>query len=313
MDEESVTLEDIFEEDNVFFVDTSLSNPGNTFLWDSYHARSYADLDITNLRKLMEQCQRFENMLVNGNCFTIKPVVDEIANLSNLLGNRIKWFNDRSNKLLKSKKALKRNYSDKFSDAREDLQSLHDLVWGTKQLANKSTITFNDEFYYRVVEIYKAFTTAIPNLKRDISYQVYGQLTKKKFSDEVINENDTDERLAAAVIYETLFQDKPVSLLTADGHFTSLLSVVPRLLASDSFLPYNEEFRRRLVSNPYSLYFFHEEKGWVKKYDSSNFWEWHNEEFEIYSISEGQSEDFKEVIELFWKKFDLQKVQSQTG
>ena len=312
MDEKLFTLEEVLNEDGIFFVDNSIGCFGNSFLWDSYYVKSYSELNLDQLIELRETFLGFQDILANDKCFTIQAVVDEIADFSDIIGGKVKWLNDRLNKNHKANKAVNRHYFNRSIKARENFQSFHDLIWDTKQLADKSKISFNDEFYNSLVEIYKAFTTAIPSLKKNNSYQIYGKLRKKKFLREKINENDTDERLAAAVIYETLFHDKPVSLLTSHRDFISLLLVVPIFLGSDSFLPRNKEFRTKLVSNPYSLYLLNPDH-WEKRYDSSDFLDRYGKEFKIYDINESQSENFKEVVDLFWKKFDVGKVHSETN
>ena len=146
MDGELVKLEDVLNRDHIFFVDNSIGCFGNSFLWDSYHVKSYSELNLDQLIELRETFLGFQDILANDKCFTIQAVVDEIADFSDIIGGKVKWLNDRLNKNHKANKAVNRHYFNRSLEAREKLQSFHDLIWDTKQLADKSKISFNDEF-----------------------------------------------------------------------------------------------------------------------------------------------------------------------
>ena len=133
------------------------------------------------------------------------------------------------------------------------------------------------------------------NLKRDTTY------LKGERETDMSKESDTDERLVAT-LYNLSSSEKSSCLLSQDMDFARLLGVVSRMVCSDAFLPYNKNFRKRLIQNPFRLY-VREIKTRAYKLTIQSSEIICDKEFKIGNVKQEKSEEIKQEIAQIWEKF----------
>jgi len=158
-----------------------------------------------------------------------------------------------SNEMVRYHELVDGSY-DYFAKKRETpkpfIEHLEQVRYLTQQLAEnaeKNSSSVNQPAYSLLHEMVTLLSQRL-DLKTDFEH------TQKKRKESKAYQSDTDEKLAATVLWESGIEQNCPTLLTNDRDFESLLTIVPWILGSKHFLPHNKEFRKNLSHNRFEVY-----------------------------------------------------------
>lgn len=298
MEIKEVTLEYILESNDLLLVDTSAQD--THFLRESYGVRNLEDINLDLLNYENGNVLSFINLLNRSKITTIENVVDEIRIYVDKLGYKISWMaklKEDDRKILNDQSyRIDRRYINHKKINKKDvigfLRKYHENLYRLYKLYKNKKIEIKDRNYDSFIDMFKVLDHEI-YLKKDTSY-VYGQEANN-------NNNYTDEKLCSALIWNSMFSDNRTGILTRDTDFIRLLGVVPRIIGSSEFLPYNKHFRDRIKSNNPCLYFI-EENGYKEMKLDHEF----QDNIKINCINRFDEKDVKDKIKNLWKQFIIE-------
>lgn len=293
-----VSLEELKSYEHLFLVDTNLTNcENNNFFWDSYGDRKRDYLETGSLEIELKGYEDFIKLIRRHSVVTIPEITQEIQRYSEILGERISFYNSverhlpRKGRYLSArKKPSIKKHSQNVRKLIQDLQEASFIAYKESKKRELKT----DQRYDSLVGIVKLLSQNI-QLKQDTHY-IHGEHTREY--------NDTDERITAVAYWLSLNRKKPL-VLTRDGDLVRLFGVTPRLMGADNFLPYNKLFRESLKDFPFRVYLKRE--GVTKKAiggSTPNF----DKEFIINNLHNGKSEEIREEMLNLWQQFSEQQL-----
>lgn len=283
-----LSLSEVLESDGVLLLDGSLQNHGRMqhFCWEIYESEDTKQISSESMASAERGIEYLIAIFEHSNTRTIKEAIDEIRKLHVIIGDKIKYVS-------KNKSSSKKDY---------ELKNLQQRAFDLWRIArqkelNKNQFGINPRAYGLLLEMVKRINKAI-KLKKDTSF-MYGQRDR-----DVSEQIDTDERLVASLYCLCLYHDKNPAILSSDTDFIRLLGVTPKIMGSDVFLPYNQEFRQAIQQNPFRLYFKQVgEENYEMSVDSSEIS--FSSGFIINSASKERNELIKNEILELWKQFKL--------
>lgn len=309
-------LTKILESESIILVDGSIEGTYSApdeknFVWEIYDVKNYGQINKNLIEKKISEIESFAEILSCPNVYTLEEVVKEIKNFEEILNNKIKFLNDKMRLISSIVPSLHERTKEKIKminkEPKELLKKLQEEVYKMRRLSESKEIHKFPEFrditdaeYSSLLNMTKLISYEI-KLKRDTAFLIGLHETDKS------KESDTDERLVAT-LYRLSSLEKSSCLLSEDMDFKRLLGVVTRLICSNSFLPYNEEFREKLIKNQFKLYIKSiKEKRYKLGIQSSEIK--YCEEFQIGGVTTKRSEEIKQKIDGMWKRMHAEKLQ----
>lgn len=238
-------LTEILNSDNLdlVLVDTSIQED-SSFGWNIYETANYSCLDVESLTKEIAIVRQVKNVLENPKTRTIKAVTKEFRNFEQVINNKIKAF---SGGYIPKNKKIRIKIKKRGNEPKCKLELLQEESYKTRMLSQAKELKLEDNNYNLLLNMIKLIEPVM-RIKKDMAF-VYGFHKEDR-----ARVSDTDERLTAALYWLSLFSDKSSCLITKDQDFASLSSIIPGLIGSEYFLPYNEFFRKRIIENPFRIY-----------------------------------------------------------
>lgn len=138
-------------------------------------------------------------------------------------------------------------------DLLEAIKELHKSSFQEYETADKNSSSITHPAYQTLHKMVLLLSQTL-TLKHDTSY-AKGQ----KPRDDSYN-SDTDEQLASTILWESMIYDHCPVLLSNDRDLENLLTIVPWLLGSKHFLPFNEQFRHSIQKNKFEIYRVYENR-----------------------------------------------------
>jgi hypothetical protein len=228
---------------DLVLVDASIKG-SHDFAWDIYESINYSHLDADKLEKEVELMQEIKRVLENPKTRTISGITEELKGFEKIINNKIKYF---SSHYIPKNKKTKARIKRRNTKSQEQLILLQNKLYNIRRLSYAKELKIEDNNYKLLLNMIKLIEPII-KIKKDMSF-VLG------FHDEDKSRaSDTDERLTAALYWLSLFSDKSNCLITKDQDLPRLSGIVTSLIGSESFLPYNEFFRKRIIENPFRIY-----------------------------------------------------------
>jgi len=288
-------LNEILEQDWTILLDSSTRPCEMNIGRDIYEANTYDRLDTREIKRAREALEEVERALRRDNVFTILEVDEEIKDLEEIIARKIRFL-PPSVQLHKYNRVQKRRIK-RQEQAEHDLKRLQDQAYKTYLMARRKALRFlgdDKRRYGALVEMIKTVDSLV-RLKQDTG------LYLGEHDEDRSRESDTDERLTAALFYLSVLSDKKIALLTGDGDIARLGAVVTKLIGSDVFLPYNEQFRSAVERNRFDVYIKRDgeffpvlEKPKIEVYSG----------FNIYKANEEENEKAKQTIARLWLIFN---------
>ena len=238
-------LTEILDSDNIdlVLVDTSIQEDSD-FSWDIYESTKYSSLDVELLTKEIEIMKQVKEVLENPKTRTIREVTKEFRSFEEIINSKIKAF---SGGYIPKNKKLRTKIKKRDNEPKSQLDILQNGLYNIRKLSYAKELKIEDNNYKLLLNMIKLIEPLI-KIKKDMGFALgFHEEDRARAS-------DTDERLTAALYWLSLFSNKSSCLITKDQDFASLSGIIPGLIGSGSFLPYNEFFRKRRIENPFRIY-----------------------------------------------------------
>lgn len=285
-----VSLEEIFAEGNIILVDGSITGKGHGICKEIYKAKRYSHINSGIIADALFGISHLHEILSRQNAFTLEKVSDEIEYLVRYLGEKRAYLDKKDKRSIKY-------YQE--SSQKESLKNLHNESFRTLKLARSKNIRkaflIDNEKCGKLVEMIKMLDMAI-GLKKDVSYEVYGEHDSDRSHDK-----DTDEWLVATSFFLSMYTDKKPVLVTSDTDFPRIMGVIPKLIGSTRFLPFNSRFTEALKENPVRLY-FRDEKGYKSSINTRELDYCFNPI--VNNVSPNENQIIMTKIDKLWQEFD---------
>lgn len=292
-----VELKDILDAEEIILIDSSIKR-GHGFAWEVYETGKYSQVDIKMLKKAILDTKVFEELLYYPNVYTINGVVKEIKGFEKVVNAKVKDL-DYKRKFRAYSKSLKQKISKREEEVKTLFNELQQRAYSARKLAEQKKINrfpkfanVNDPVYESLLNMTKLLSRKL-KLKTDTGH-VMGFREKDRSED-----SDTDEKLVST-LYRINMMGECASIASKDYDIQVLLGVVTRVIGSDSFLPYNEKFRKRNIESPFVLYFYNiGAEMYETRIDSSEIR--YDGGFRLGGVDRGQELRIKEKITKSWK------------
>ena len=313
-----VTLEEALASVDVALIDGNLEIGERVEGYSSiYHAKSYSELDKRLLLRWLKSLRNQRILINHPKVFTVNQVSEETAELIRLIqDDKIDYLDNhnvhgsRRRAKGKWKKSRRRTVQKARENADENRELLREVQNETYELSRKmkSKSIFQIPRYSLLKRKHEYLTEMVTkisqliHLKRDICFMD----GLKSHPHDRSEESDTDERLAAALLYLNMASNKSHTLITRDTNLITLIGVTPRLIGADDFLPFNKAFRNSLQSNPPRIYFED-----IEGYEQGDFRfedEDYKKPFKLKHTGFNEENRAKAEIHTLWKKFNTAKT-----
>ena len=276
---------------DLVLVDTSIES-SHDFTWGIYECRGgYRNLDKKQLEKEAEIISNLKSVLEHSKSHTISAVTKELRVFEQIINTKMRYL---SHGPLPKKKKTRTEIKRRNAESQIVLRLLQDELYRTRRMSYAKELKIEDKNYNLLLDMIKLIEPII-KIKKDLSF-VLGVHNEDRARD-----SDTDERLTAALYWLSLFSDKSSCLITGDRDFVGLSGIITRLIGSDSFLPHNEFFRKRIIENPFKIYKrFNGEFNLSRDSSLINY----DNKFLIRRSSKEINESTKDNITRMWKNFN---------
>lgn len=186
---------------------------------------SCATSEIQRLRRLLA-------LLNSPQTRTISEVSEEIRGYYKILDSFYRYFSAQSQCPTSFLKSLKK---------------LRELGSEIYRASNKISFQIKHPCFEELVKMTVLLSRTL-DLKSDTNY------LKGCRSVNLAYDSEVDERVCSTLFWESMFENTCPVLLTNDRDFEKLLSVVPWIIGSKHFLPYNRDFRTGISKNRFRAY-----------------------------------------------------------
>jgi len=223
------SLKSLVDKSELVLIDASIrANGTNVFDYCDYDNPKYQQVFQSEIKGLERLLDVFNSPIA----ITIPEVAEEISKYYQLVSRSYDRFKQ------------KRETPIEFL---EYLEKMRNLAEDVTESAERCSTDITHPAYQHFQEMVTLLSQEL-DLKSDTDY-IRGQRDENHSYD-----SDTDEKLAATVLWESGMKERQPTLLTNDRDFENLLSVVPWILGSDHFRPYNEIFRTNFRKNKFSVH-----------------------------------------------------------
>lgn len=278
------TLIKILDSHEEVILDTSVHEHKSSFLFNNFHISNFIGLNKESLQNELFAIENFLEALKHHNSRTIPEVTREIRTYAEKLGKKRSY-------LLNENGIIKRKHTHK----QELFKDLEEKAFECYNASREKELKIRDK-KYRILTAIISYLENILHLKSDFSY-----LIDERDRDNS-HDSNTDEKIVATLFYKSIFSEKNPILVTKDRDFMNLLKIIPQIIGSDDFMPYNKLFRRQIIGNSFKLYFknlLNENYSHYLNYSYINF----DPEFRIRNLSNEVNQQTKKYILDLWKEF----------
>jgi len=286
-------LTEILDSEDRIVVDASIQG-GNNFTGDIYESKRYSHLNVDLLKRQIRVIRQLKDILENPKTATISATTEELRDFEDVINNKRGYFSSHPPK--KKKKTRIQRINER---PQSQLTLLQTELYSTRRASYLKELRIEDNNYKLLLNMIKLIEPII-GIKKDRGFLL-------GFRDEDKSRNsDTAEKLTAALYWLSLFSCKSSCLITKDQDFEGLLSIITGLIGSDSFLPHNEFFRKRITENPFRLY--EKVMGDFRLLIDSSLISY-DTEFLIKESSKEVNEQAKKKIAGMWEEFNHSRKQ----
>lgn len=240
------SLKEILDTHEEVILDTSTQQIKRdcSFFSHIYDINNFFSLDKNYLENKISETNNFLESLDHPSARTIPEITNEILNYAEKLRKKLSYLSTRSRKDCSKNDAENKNEE---SCKEELFRLLYEKNYNCYCYSREKEIRVNNSKYNSLVEIVISIEKVL-HLKRDIGYE------KGEVDIDRSHKSDTDEKIVATLLYNSMFSEKSPVLASKDSDFLSLLGAIPKIIGADDFLPYNELFRKQIIKNPFKLY-----------------------------------------------------------
>ena len=301
------TLREILDSNNEVILDGSVERQ-STFLWEIFESKDYSQLNSKDIISEISSFQEFLEAFEHPNARTTPEITREIRTYAEKLGEKTSYLKGSIKfHKHKTKNPKKRNRRQKLIDSshsislnQELLETLQKRVFHAYQISRGKELEIGDSDYEKfagaIIQIERLL-----HLKQDTGYFI-GKHDKDK-----THYSDTDERITATILWQSMFSNQSPVLVTKDKDFVRLLGTLPKLLGSDIFLPYNQLFRKRMTENPFKLYCTNQHNQDNYQYHLDNGTIVFLPEFQSDILSKRITQESEKRVKEFWEQFSQSK------
>lgn len=309
------TLKEILDSNSEVILDSSAER-STSFLWEIFESRDYSHLNANDIRDEILNYQRFLDALEHPNARTTHEITQEIRTHAEKLGEKTSYLKDpkeiyrhgAGNLNKKHRKWNKKKKGEGLTDSlqidpsnQKLLETLQENVFHAYQISRSKELEITDPDY-------KTFAEAIIQLERLLHLKQDTAYFLGKSDEDRAHYSDTDEKITATILWQSMFSNQSPALVTLDQDFIRLFGALPRLLGSDTFLPYNQLFRKRVTENPFRLYYTNDRTKDDYEHSLNNSHIDFLPEFQSNVFSRRTNQETEDRIGEFWKQFSQSKT-----
>ena len=274
----------------------------SSFMWDIYEIDDYSCFKSEDIRRESSIFQKFAEILNHPNSRTTPEINHGIKIYAEKIGEKISFLSSRNiqrgNRANKWRRGLKKsgNLDERRLLNQRLLKRLQGIVFTAYCSSKRKELRKIDDPHYETFADMLVQLERILHLKRDTGFLLGYHNEDRSYSSEA------DERVAATILWQSMFSDKSPVLVTRDRDFINLLEVIPKIIGSDDFLPYNKLFRRQVIGNPFILYYT-KSRGESYKHHLNNLYIDFNPNFKLHGASLENNKKMEKIIRGFWEQF----------
>ncbi len=247
-DPRGIFIEDILEAHDPVLIDTNVISPTSLlhFLYDS---NTYESIDTELLEQEPPVQQLFLKVLDHENILTIPQVTKEFYALIPRLKAKIRYLNHNK----KYDISLSHKNQELLETICQNAEKMHELL-------SFSQLNIDDKSYETLFEIVRTAQKTL-HLKENTDLKYGAEDTLKK-------ENDTDERLVAALYWVCLNPGTKPTIVSGDYDILRLVGAIYNCFPNYHLSPYNESFKKS-VSNAKPVVYLSdfENVGWNRRFE----------------------------------------------
>jgi hypothetical protein len=295
IDRPEASLEEILENE-IILLDCSMKDSAeDDFYWQLGDIKNASKIDIELITKERIRIELFQDRYLNHPQIKVsEKLADEFGRFAPIVADKIKYLFDIKSCKNKCKKVERYDYSAQ----KEALQYLQNNLFNMSKRINRKRIAdsgagiFNNNHRY-FLDMIKIINSSA-KITKDNTIK-FGKHRSEKWI-----KSDTDED-TVALSYCIALAGSSCGILTADTHYIQLMGVCTKLIGSEDFFEYNQDFRKIIKSNGPKIY-YHDRNAdrLTLAVDSKNIA--FTPEFKIYSKNHEENVEIKHKIKDIWKK-----------
>ncbi len=226
-------IEEILAKEGTIFIDSS-----SIHLHKKHHNTAgdrfiYA-LDDHRLDENIKIARDAICLLENEKVRVIPEVLDEIQHIEGILDRTIAF---------RAEEKKHKRITEEVSTKDYQISILKEYIDSIVQLANQSKVGNHNPLLSKWAELTDLITYE-GGVKKPRRYEEYFKPYK-----------NTDSKIVAHSIYESVHENNPSAILTGDSDLGAILPVSFKILTSEYMKPQGDLLYKRLVENPITLYF----------------------------------------------------------
>jgi len=232
---------------HILLVDTSIL--GTSYLRVVYNRHRYRNVDIGELRKEQERAATLESMFRRPNVYTVRGVVEELQQESELWRERLRFFNswERDKKHAPIEYPIEKKFAEELAFLQLNAtRAARHAIYNPKET----------ELYARIYGAVQELSQRLRLKERKQTFQTNIVEREKRSVD-----HGTDEALIALGLYLSLAEELPSSIVSEDHDLVWLLATCVDVLTATQYLPFSPVMRARLHRFPCQLYLGNHQRG----------------------------------------------------
>lgn len=242
------TLEEIAAQEGFLLFDGCVKHDFE-FLTLTYNTRSYKQLDIALLGRLLHADREMLQFLWLECVHTIPEVVEEWRQWLQILGEKTRNYNQREQFYIVDHPEKQ----GRGTEQKRLMAELNEQALQMVKLARKSVYTPTMPKAYEAMQ--RAIETMEDWLHLKTKISPYPKEREPRMWRREWPEHHADERLVAMALYLSLVENRSVALVTGDWDIVKLMRTAHCLLATRDSLPFSSEVMQTLDAHPVRLYF----------------------------------------------------------
>ncbi len=291
-----VNLKEILDTHEQVILDGSVESAphGDSFMDANFDIRNYFNIDRDSLKRAISRIQKFSDHLNHPNSRTTPEITEEIRTYAEKLGEKRTYLSLVPRNI---NHKMRQTAIERASSTEKLFANFQEIVFNSYQVSKKKELKINDRKYEFLTDMVISLEKIIKT-KKDWKYE-HGFRDRDRSHD-----SNADEKIVSTLLYQSIFSEKTPVLATKDRDFIKLLGIIPGIIGSDEFMPYNSLFRKRITENPFKLYFAkagdnHDD---FSRYLNSLYLKF-APEFSIDQKSEEENKEIKGHISKLWVQF----------
>ena len=281
-----VRLEGVLSSNDLVLVDGSIKT-NSRFKIEEHTALS--SINFNSLNNAYKRLKRFLGILEHPTTRTIPEVTQELEQYYKMTSRRVDELVEIYNWVSPTKG---------FFEKLESLRGLRIDAAKVVRASNNVECIIKDPNYNVLTDMIKIISRTL-KLKKPKGSAFDAEGNKLGFDKAYLS--DTDERLTAALYYESVFENICPVLLTNDRDFENLATTY-EILGSTSFSPYNGFFKQKLAQNKFKIYSLR--GGYLKRFDLPKKINYQKgRRFTLPGMSRKESMPAYQEVYMLWEKF----------